>query len=113
MNPLLRRIHSDGFADLGELDPDLSRGDAVRDISKSIGATAMVEPQDLVVSEAGSKRANTYGGNYGLRKLPIHTDLAHWYRPPRYVLLRCIVGAPPSARLCSTIEIWSHRYLWH
>jgi L-asparagine oxygenase len=37
--------------------------------------------------------ANTYSGNYGLGPFPVHTDLAHWYVPPRYFLLRCVVGS--------------------
>ena len=94
MSPLIRRIQSDGFVDLGELDPSLSSADAVCDIAKTIGGAVLVETQDLVVSAAGSKGLNTYGGNYGRSILPIHTDLAHWYRPPRYVLLRSIIGSP-------------------
>ena len=35
---------------------------------------------------------NTYSGNYGLGEFPLHTDLAHWFLPPRYFLLRCVVG---------------------
>lgn len=35
---------------------------------------------------------NTYSGIYGLKSFPFHTDLAHWRRPPRYLLLRCIKG---------------------
>jgi hypothetical protein len=35
---------------------------------------------------------NTYSGIYGLDRFPFHTDLAHWRMPPRYVLLRCVVG---------------------
>jgi alpha-ketoglutarate-dependent taurine dioxygenase len=35
---------------------------------------------------------NTYSGAYGLGTFPLHTDLAHWYSPPRYLLLRCVVG---------------------
>jgi len=35
---------------------------------------------------------NTYSGNFGLRRFPFHTDLAHRRRPPRYLLLRCLVG---------------------
>lgn len=31
---------------------------------------------------------NTYSGNFGLKEFPMHTDLAHWYQPPRYFLLR-------------------------
>lgn len=35
---------------------------------------------------------NTYSGNFGLGSFSFHTDLAHWRRPPRYLLLRCQVG---------------------
>lgn len=35
---------------------------------------------------------NTYSGNFGLGRFPFHTDLAHWRRPPRYLLLRCLIG---------------------
>lgn len=94
MSTLLRRIQSDGFADLGQFDPALPPSVAATAIAKIIGATVLAEPENLRVSESGSKGLNTYGGNYGLRKLPLHSDLAHWYRPPRYVMLRCSVGSP-------------------
>ena len=35
---------------------------------------------------------NTYSGVYGISEFPFHTDLAHWTRPPRYLMLRCVVG---------------------
>jgi len=35
---------------------------------------------------------NTYSGIYGLKKFPFHTDFAHWRYPPRYLMLRCVVG---------------------
>jgi L-asparagine oxygenase len=35
---------------------------------------------------------NTYSGIYGFGQFPFHTDLAHWSKPPRYLLLRCIKG---------------------
>lgn len=41
-----------------------------------------------------SATPNTYSGIYGLDRFPFHTDLAHWYRPPRYLILRCIRGYP-------------------
>lgn len=93
MSTLLRRIQSDGFADLGQIDPAIPPGDAASDIAKLIGAKVFTEPENLRVSESGSKGFNTYGGNYGRRRLPLHTDLAHWYRPPRYIMLRCNVGS--------------------
>jgi L-asparagine oxygenase len=36
---------------------------------------------------------NRYSGHYGLNAFPLHTDLAHWILPPRYLLLRCLVGS--------------------
>jgi hypothetical protein len=38
-------------------------------------------------------RQNRYSGHYGLGIFPLHTDLAHWAIPPRYLLLRCVVGS--------------------
>ncbi|WP_196260232.1 TauD/TfdA family dioxygenase [Pelagibacterium limicola] len=35
---------------------------------------------------------NTYSGIYGLDVFPFHTDMAHWRHPPRYIMLRCLVG---------------------
>lgn len=37
---------------------------------------------------------STYSGNYGLGAFPFHTDMAHWYSPPRFFILRCIHPAP-------------------
>ncbi len=37
--------------------------------------------------------SNIYSGNYGLGEFPLHSDLAHWYIPPRYLVLRCVQGA--------------------
>lgn len=94
MSPLLRRLKSHGFADLGEFDPSMPSGIVARDIANAIGAAHIAEPEGLRVSLPGSKELNTYGGNFGLDALPLHTDLAHWHRPPRYVMLRCVVGSP-------------------
>lgn len=35
---------------------------------------------------------NSYSGLYGLSEFPLHTDMAHWRDPPRYLMLRCIRG---------------------
>lgn len=34
-----------------------------------------------------------YSSEFGLAPFPLHTDLAHWTRPPRYTLIRCISGS--------------------
>lgn len=46
--------------------------------------------QDLVPRSTATP--NTYSGIYGLGGFPFHTDLAHWRTPPRYLLLRCVIG---------------------
>jgi L-asparagine oxygenase len=46
--------------------------------------------QELV--PRASAPPNTYSGIYGFDRFPFHTDLAHWGLPPRYLLLRCVVG---------------------
>jgi hypothetical protein len=68
------------FAHLGTVDT-LERLDAVQTL----------KPSD------SKETPNTYSGNFGNHCFPLHTDLAHWAIPPRFVALRCIVGAPGIA----------------
>ena len=93
MSPLRQRLQSDGFADLGVTDPSRPPAEIATEVAASIDAVVVAAPEQLEVSPRGTKGLNTYGGNYGLDALPFHTDLAHWHRPPRYVLLRSIVGS--------------------
>lgn len=78
---------------MGITDPTRSLPDVAKGIAVSISATVVDALEQLEVSPRGAKGPNTYGGNYGLDALPFHTDLAHWHRPPRYVLLRSKVGS--------------------
>lgn len=50
--------------------------------------------QTLTPKSIQSTKKNTYSGNYGFEEFPLHTDLAHWYLPPRYFILRCIDPDP-------------------
>ncbi len=56
--------------------------------------------QNLVPSESKEKEASSYSGNFGMGEFPFHTDLAHWYKPPRFLLLRCIV---PSSEVFTSV----------
>src|ERR1700756_5529428 len=89
----VNNLLTDGFRDFGETDPGLPTLAIASKIGRDIGAVVWKQPEPLHVSPIGSKPLNTYGGNYGLGDLPLHTDLAHWHRPPRYVLLRAIRGS--------------------
>ena len=48
--------------------------------------------QSLRPRQAVEAKQNQYSGHYGFDIFPFHTDLAHWALPPRYFLLRCLIG---------------------
>ena len=48
--------------------------------------------QALVPKNKTDAPPNTYTGNFGRSEFPLHTDLAQWAIPPRYIGLRCIRG---------------------
>lgn len=55
-------------------------------ISRLPGLNAV---QTLAPRQISDSTPNTYSGNFGRNAFPLHTDLAHWYVPPRYLALRC------------------------
>lgn len=48
--------------------------------------------QELRPSNNDSHHLHRYHGNFGLGEYPAHTDLAHWDRPPRFLMLRAKNG---------------------
>lgn len=88
-NIIEERLNSDGYIVLSKL--ELSQ---VIDIAKSLGNVTMdkrspepyrkISPQSLVTA-----KANTLSSRFGLGAFPFHTDVAHWERPARYLLLYC------------------------
>jgi len=65
------------------------------DIAKTIGTVIKVPELSLVQTLRPTREENStenvYSGNFGLGSFPLHSDLAHWYMPPRYLMLRSIV----------------------
>jgi len=54
-------------------------------------ASELATVQTLVPKTIERKQTrNCYSGNFGVSAFPLHTDLAHWFQPPRYFLLRCV-----------------------
>ena len=85
-------VERDGYAFIAEYRPAERSSDLLSDFGEAdvlgkAGAVHQLRP-------AGTEEAapNSYSGNYGLGAFPLHTDLAQWHRPPRYLLLRCIRG---------------------
>lgn len=92
-------IELNGFVDLGELHPEMTAAEAAQSIAAELGCKIWRSSESLTVNDTTAKPLNTYAGNYGLGQLPLHTDLAHWYVPPRYLMLRCSVGDPSVSTL--------------
>jgi hypothetical protein len=89
----LTQLATDGFAVLRGLERDATS----LDIAGRLGIVDRVEGlaavQTLIPRRIYDSPPNTYSGNFGRAEFPLHTDLAHWARPPRYIVLRCIQGA--------------------
>jgi len=79
--------------------PSLSTLEVARSIGEVIDIEAILPGvgiptvQCLTPRQTNAAPRNQYSGTYGLGEFPLHTDLAHWARPPRYFLLRCKVGS--------------------
>jgi len=92
MTSLLPKIQKDGYAFLESFHSGLSTRDLLALVGDAVALGLGGPAHQLRPHRAEEAPLNTYSGNYGLGELPLHTDLAHWYLPPRYFLLRCVVG---------------------
>lgn len=92
-------LERDGFAFCKKLSPQLTtleiarRVGSIVEIDKMLPSSGIPTVQILLPRTAREARENRYSGNYGLGAFPLHTDLAHWAIPPRYFLLRCLLGS--------------------
>jgi hypothetical protein len=87
-----KEIRSFGYAHL----PCHLPGNSTEDIARSIGTVLSLGDgspiHQLKPQSAELSTPNTYSGMYGYNQFPLHTDLAHWRFPPRFLILRCITG---------------------
>ena len=95
---LARRMKREGFVVREGLAPHLSAIEVAEEsgiivsIDELLAASGIPTVQILRPRDAKEVSPNQYSGHYGLGSFPLHTDLAHWVVPPRYLLLRCLVG---------------------
>lgn len=92
-NLLAQTVASNGFAFIPCHRPDLSTVEAVSLLGTPLTLAGFSTVQELRPHRALDAAPNTYSGNFGVGEFPMHTDLAHWAIPPRYLVLRCIQGA--------------------
>ncbi len=87
------RVRAQGFAHLSALEPEETTEAIAIRLGEIIAPGRHAAIQTLRPRTAAEAAPNTYSGQYGMNDFPLHTDLAHWPSPPRYFLLRCVVGA--------------------
>ncbi|WP_027681681.1 TauD/TfdA family dioxygenase [Rhizobium leguminosarum] len=92
MTSLRDQVLDRGFALLPALQPERSAGELAASFGTplSLGAGDPVHTLTPAAKEASTP--NTYSGLYGFQSFPFHTDMAHWRAPPRFLMLRCVVG---------------------
>lgn len=89
-----QELEQNGFVNLGRLHPDLDTQSVAEQLGKVISIPSISLVQKLSPKAKDPLLPNTYSGNYGVENFPLHTDLAHWHKPPRYFILRCVVPDP-------------------
>ena len=95
MSPLdvTRKLAVDGYAVINGYLPEIASITAFSSLGEIVRLPGVDEVQVLVPRHTEDAPPNTYSGNFGIQEFPLHTDLAHWFLPPRYFALRCVVGS--------------------
>lgn len=93
-------LYKQGYVFLPKLNPDYDTKFIAKEIgqilkiSSFVGYENVSDVQVLKPREpVENNKKHKYSDNFGLEKFPLHTDLAHWLYPPRYLLLRCVSGS--------------------
>lgn len=92
METITESVRRDGYAFIAGFHVEHEAKEAFERIGKIDVLEGFSVVQSLTPKSEANTTPNTYSGNYGLGVFPFHTDLAHWFLPPRYVVLRCELG---------------------
>jgi L-asparagine oxygenase len=84
------KVAAQGYCFIESLEPSRKSVSIAVEIGEAITPWAGRLVQQLL--PRATDTPNTYSGIYGLGRFPLHTDLAHWQQPPRYLMLRCVRG---------------------
>jgi L-asparagine oxygenase len=90
-------VAQNGFVLVKQHAPELCTLDAIASLGSILTLDGFSAIQELRPRIASTALPNTYSGNFGTADFPMHTDLAQWVVPPRYIALRCIKGAQDVA----------------
>ncbi|RFB85020.1 hypothetical protein B5K11_32155 [Rhizobium leguminosarum bv. trifolii] len=81
-----------GYALMPTWRPERSAGDVATSLGEPLSLGGRDPVHALAPAAKETSTPNTYSGLYGVQGFPFHTDMAHWRVPPRYLMLRCVVG---------------------
>ena len=90
---VLQEVLERGHAFIPRFQPDVTTEQALSSLGKVVAIEGLDPVQELSPKRLPDAPPNTYSGNFGVDEFPLHTDLAHWAVPPRYVALRCLAGS--------------------
>ena len=92
LEQLREDLHRQGYAFCHALWPEKETTEVAQLLGTLEEIPNVPSMQTLVPREITSSKPNAYSGNFGLDEFPLHTHLAYWYLPPRYVVLRSKSG---------------------
>ena len=90
---IITKLAVDGFAMINARLPEISGPSAFSGLGAVVRLPGVADVQVLTPRHTNHAPANTYSGFFGIQAFPLHTDLAHWFLPPRYFALRCVIGS--------------------
>ncbi len=90
-------IDVQGYVFVREFEPEMGSFDAISQFGQIETVEGLNPLQTLIPRHRAEAPPNTYSGNFGTDEFPLHTDLAHWAIPPRYLVLRCQQGSDSVA----------------
>jgi L-asparagine oxygenase len=86
------KLSQTGYLYLPSYHPDASTDEIARSLGTPLALANRSPVHQLKPKSAKTATPNTYSGVFGYGGFPLHTDLAHWRFPPRFLMLRCITG---------------------
>jgi L-asparagine oxygenase len=85
-------VNTKGFAIIRGHAPESSGRTALSQLGEIVKLPGICDVQVLAPRRTDESPPNIYSGNFGCEEFPLHTDLAHWSVPPKYLALRCVAG---------------------
>ena len=97
-------LSREGFVFVPRYRPDLDTATTAALLGAPEKLQGIPAVQRLAPRTVHESTPNVYSGNFGLVAFPLHTDLAHWFSPPRFLMLRCLRG---DSRVATYVVPWT------